>query len=160
MKSREWNTHYLSYALFAGLLLPPGSTFASNGSDSASIENNKKLETDSNTQSLDEISGVIVSQTMTRIGDEFYFFFSQQLNSQYPDLKENLTIKERPTAMSGSIISVYHAQKIIYRTALSPGRRQTQERASQAVKAVSAYIVRWQAEKLFQDTFDLAHDEI
>lgn len=139
---------------------------------SQSSENQYKLEQDKpleNGQQLedkqpsfanfDEVSGLIVDRTMTRLGEDFYFFFSQKLNDQYSDLKENFEVRERPTALSGSIIGVYHSGKAIYRTALSPGRRQAQEKAHEAVNAVSDYIIRWQVERLFKDTFDLEHDE-
>lgn len=107
----------------------------------------------------DEISGVIVDRTVTKLGDQFYTLFSQQVNEQFPDLKENFTVKEIPTALSGSIIEVYHARRAIYRTALSPGRRQAKERAQEATRVINNYVVRWQAERLLQDTFDLDHDE-
>ncbi len=108
---------------------------------------------------FNEVSGVVVDRTITRLGEDFYFFFTQQLNAQYPDLTENLTVKEIPTALSGSIIEVFHARRAIYRTALSPGRRQAKERAQEALRVVGNYIVRWEAERLFQDTYDLEHDE-
>ncbi|MGF1751987.1 curli production assembly/transport protein CsgE [Vibrio makurazakiensis] len=125
------------------------------------LENGKELE--SNTplfSDFDEINGLVVKQTVTRLGAEFHSEFSQSLNEQYPDLRENFTIKERPTALSGSIISVFHSQSLIFRTALSPGRKKIQDKAHNAVQAVSSYIVRWQAERLLQDTFDLDHEEI
>lgn len=134
----------------------------SNGVESEkSLENGKALESNTSIFSdLNEISGVVVGQTITRLGAEFHSEFSQALNAQYADLRENFTIKERPTALSGSIISVFHSQTLIYRTALSPGRKKIQEKAHNAVQAVSSYIVRWQAERLLQDTFDLDHEEI
>jgi curli production assembly/transport component CsgE len=128
------------------------------------LENGKKLEEQGDRlkppfNNFNEVSGVIVDRTITRLGEDFYFFFSQQLNDQYPDLQENLTINEIPTALSGSIIEVFHSRQVIYRTALSPGRRQAKDRAQDALRVVSNYIIRWQAERLYLDTFDLEHDE-
>lgn len=124
------------------------------------LENGNKLEDKKNDfKNFDEVSGLIVDRTMTRLGEDFYFFFSQKLNDRYDNLKENFEIRERPTALSGSIVGVFHSGKPIYRAALSPGRRQAQEKADEAVSAVSEYIVKWEAERLFQDTFDLDHDE-
>lgn len=124
------------------------------------LENNQQLEVKKPSfQNFDEVSGLIVDRTMTRLGEDFYFFFSQRLNDRYENVKENFEIRERPTALSGSIVGVYHSGKPIYRAALSPGRRQAQEKADEAVSAVSDYIIRWEAERLFQDTFDLDHDE-
>lgn len=130
----------------------------------APLENGKKLEESTNSlkekfNDFSEVDGIIVDRTITRLGEDFYFFFSQSLNDNYPDLKENLTVKERPTALSGSIIEVQHSRKPIFRTALSPGRRQAKERAADATRVVGNYIIRWQAERLFQDTYDLDHDE-
>ncbi|MGI9874479.1 curli production assembly/transport protein CsgE [Vibrio chagasii] len=130
----------------------------------APLGNGTKLEDSTNNlkeqfNDFSEVNGIIVDRTITRLGDDFYFFFSQSLNESYPDLKENLTVKERPTALSGSIIEVQHSRKPIFRTALSPGRRQAKERAADATRVVGNYIIRWQAERLFQDTYDLDHDE-
>ncbi|MCL9773821.1 curli production assembly/transport protein CsgE [Vibrio methylphosphonaticus] len=129
------------------------------------LENGKRLESQQGDKlkapfnDFSEVDGVIVDRTITRLGEDFYFFFSQQLNDRYPNLKENLTIKEIPTALSGSIIEVYHSRKAIYRTALSPGRRLAKDRAGDAIQVVGNYIIRWQAERLYMDTFDLEHDE-
>lgn len=124
------------------------------------LENREALEEKkTGFQNFDEVTGLIVDRTITRLGEDFYFFFSQKLNERYGNLQENLEVRERPTALSGSIIGVFHSGKAVYRTALSPGRRQAQEKADEAVNAVSDYIIRWQAERLFKDTFDLEHDE-
>ena len=124
------------------------------------LENGGQLE---NTQpgfaNFDEVSGLIIDRTITRFGKDFYFFFSQKINDKYDNLRENLTIKERPTALSGSIISIFHSRKLIFRTALSPGRKESEEKAEQALQIVSDYITRWEIERLLMDTFDMDYDE-
>lgn len=110
-------------------------------------------------EDFSEVSGLIVDRTITRLGEDFYFFFSQKLNDRYPNFEENLTVVEIPTALSGSIIEVKHSRKVIFRTALSPGRRQAQDRAGDALRVVGNYMVRWEAQRLLQDTYDLDHDE-
>ncbi|MEH0689094.1 curli production assembly/transport protein CsgE [Vibrio cholerae] len=106
-----------------------------------------------------EVEGLIVDRTMTRLGDDFYFFFTQYMNDRHGSLQENLVVKERPTALSGSIISVVHRDKVIYRTALSPGRKTAQDKAKDALSAVTNYLLRWKAQREYQDTFDLERDE-
>ncbi|USD67150.1 curli production assembly/transport protein CsgE [Vibrio sp. SCSIO 43136] len=130
--------------------------------ESKPLENGPALEDKSAPAFHDftEVGGLIIDRTMTRLGEDFYDAFTLKMNEKYDSLSENLTVKERATALSGSIISVTHRNKIIYRTALSPGRRQAEEKADQALRSVSAHIIRWEAERLFQDTFDLDHDEI
>lgn len=123
-------------------------------------ENEEKIENKSDTLVIEnEVDGLIVDQTMTRLGDDFYFFFTQMMNDRHGSLKENLTVKERPTALSGSIISVFHRQKVIYRTALSPGRKHAEDKARDALDAVTSYLIRWKAQLTYQDTFDLERDE-
>tara|TARA_Y100001956_G_C4082821_1_gene169260 strand:+ start:567 stop:1025 length:459 start_codon:yes stop_codon:yes gene_type:complete len=123
-------------------------------------ENEEKIEDKSDSLVLEnEVDGLIIDHTMTRLGDDFYFFFAQMINDRHGSLKENLTVKERPTALSGSIISVSHRNKIIYRTALSPGRKQAEDKAKEAMNAVTSYLIRWKAQLTYQDTFDLERDE-
>jgi len=146
------------FALFPVLLLQAYSVGADEGKP---LENGPPLEQKNGTlDDLKEISGVVIDRTMTRLGEDFYSLFSQKLNDEFEDLEENLTVKERPTALSGSIITVFHRQAIIYRTAVSPGRDQIEAKVDDAIKAVSSYVVRWRIERYLKDTFDVDYDEI
>ncbi|MGF1718241.1 curli production assembly/transport protein CsgE [Photobacterium chitinilyticum] len=145
-------------ALFPVLLLPAYLVEAEEGKP---LENGPPLEQKNGTlDDLKEISGVVIDRTMTRLGEDFYSLFSQKLNDEFEDLEENLTVKERPTALSGSIITVLHRQAIIYRTAVSPGRDQIEAKVDDAIKTVSSYVVRWRIERYLKDTFDVDYDEI
>ncbi|WP_225445103.1 curli production assembly/transport protein CsgE [Photobacterium arenosum] len=128
-----------------------------------SLEGDEPLEAKGRLESLDslrEISGAVIDRTMTRLGADFYSLFAQKLEDQVDELKENLLVKERPTALSGSIITIYHRQNIIYRTALSPGRQNVEEKTDKAVSAVGNYVLRWRIERYLKDTFDIDYDEI
>ncbi|UXI02656.1 curli production assembly/transport protein CsgE [Photobacterium sp. TY1-4] len=128
--------------------------------DQPPLENGQPLEQNGTLDDLREISGAVIDQTMTRLGEDFYSLFAQKLSDEFDDLEENLTIKERPTALSGSIISVLHRRKAIYRTALSPGRDQVEAKVDEAIKVVRSYVTRWRIERYLQDTFDVDYDEI
>lgn len=128
--------------------------------DQQPLENGQPLEQNGTLDDLREISGAVIDQTMTRLGEDFYSLFAQQLSDEFDDLEENLTVKERPTALSGSIISVLHRRKAIYRTALSPGRDQVEAKVDEAIKVVRSYVTRWRIERYLQDTFDVDYDEI
>ncbi|MFH0258619.1 curli production assembly/transport protein CsgE [Vibrio rumoiensis] len=106
------------------------------------------------------INGLIVDQTMTVLGRNFYFYFSQKLNEEHENLSINLSVKERPTALSGSIITIFHFNTPIYRTSLSPGLQQAELKADQAVDSISYYLLRWKLDRKFSDKTDLAPDEL
>ena len=126
----------------------------------AALENGQALEENKSSSLIEnEVDGLIIDRTMTRLGDDFYFFFTQLMNERHGSLKENLTVKERPTALSGSIIGVYHRDKPIYRTALSPGRKHAEDKAKEALNAVTSHLIRWKSQLTYQDTFDLDQDE-
>lgn len=107
-----------------------------------------------------EINGIIVDRTITRFGHDFYSYFTKTIYEQYPSLEQNILVKERPTALSGSIITVFHLSTPIYRTALSPGRRQAEDKSTEAFNALKQYIVRWELERKYKDNSDLAESEL
>lgn len=138
------------------IILPLIVSFSAN----SALENEESIEDKKGSHLLEnEVDGLIIDRTMTRLGDDFYFFFTQLMNERHGSFKENLTVKERPTALSGSIISISHREKLIYRTALSPGRQHAEDKAKEAINVVTSHLLRWKAQLSYQDTFDLAQDE-
>lgn len=130
-----------------------------NNEENQAIENNQQLE-DIENDSLEELNGLIIDRTMTRIGRLFYAEFSQQLNENSDSLDENLTITEKTTAKFGTIITIWHGQKIVFRTSMSPRMKESKEQAAAAVRTVNDYLIKWKIQKLYSDTFDLDHDEL
>ncbi len=126
----------------------------------SSIENSTEQLEDAKDNSLDEIDGLIIDHTMTRIGSMFYSEFSQQMNDAHENLRENLTITEKTTAKFGTIITVWHLRKVVFRTSLSPKMKESEEQAAAAVKQVKDYLTKWKIQRLYSDTFDLARDEL
>ncbi len=83
---------------------------------------------------------------------------SSQFKTTAP--RENLTIHERPTARWGSLIWITHNRKVIFKTALSPGRNQQEQSAKLAWSQVRQTLEQQKIATLFMDTFDLEHDEL
>lgn len=127
--------------------------------DQSPIEDLQQLE-DGAHDSLDEVNGLIIDRTMTRIGSMFYSEFAQQLNESEENLEENLTITEKTTAKFGTIMTIWHSQKVVFRTSLSPKMKESKEQAAKAVRTVQDYLTKWRIQRMYSDTFDLAHDEI
>lgn len=106
-----------------------------------------------------ELQGVITNSTVSRSGQDFYRKFSERLNDT-TTLDVNLAIKERPSARWGILVWVEFENRTLYRRFLQPNGADLQEIAYAAADLVLEEINRSKVEALFQDTFDLAKDEL
>ena len=109
--------------------------------------------------SLDDLSGVVVDRTVTRIGREFYTEFSEYRRLVYPDSPYNLTIFERPSARWGSLIWVEYNGRALFKKFLSPSRSAGEAVAKEAAEEVEAQLKQLKLQEVFSDTFDLERDE-
>ncbi|MGL4933440.1 MAG: curli production assembly/transport protein CsgE [Aeromonas sp.] len=107
-----------------------------------------------------DVDGLVLDRTFTRIGQGFYNEFTRLRDDEDPDARENLTIHERPSARWGSQIWITYNRKVIFKTALSPGRNQQEQSAKLAWSQVRQVLEQQQLATLFLDTFDLEHDEL
>lgn len=107
-----------------------------------------------------DVDGLVLDRTFTRFGQGFYNEFTRLRSDEDPDARENLTIHERPTARWGSLIWITHNRKVIFKTALSPGRNQQEQSAKLAWSQVRQTLEQQKIATLFMDTFDLEHDEL
>lgn len=106
-----------------------------------------------------EISGLVINHTITRTGNDFYRKFSERINDA-GDLKNNLVIKERPSARWGILIWVELENSTVYREFLSPSATSQDEIAYRAADGVLNEISRRQVETLFADHIDMDKDEL
>lgn len=106
-----------------------------------------------------ELTGFIVDNTISRSGHEFYRSFSERLNDT-SELDFNLVVRERPSARWGILIWVEHENHTLYRRFLQPNLGNIAESAYQAADFVLEEINRRRIEALFEDTHDLAKDEL
>ena len=61
----------------------------------------------------DEMLGFIVDDTISHIGHEFYYSFSERLRATSP-MDFNLVVRERPSARWGSLVTVEYQQRLVY----------------------------------------------
>ncbi len=106
-----------------------------------------------------EISGLVINNTITRTGNEFYRKFSERITDS-GDLEANLVVKERPSARWGILIWVELENTPIYRRFLSPNVTAMDETAYAAADGVLQEINRRKVESLFEDHIDLDKDEL
>lgn len=106
-----------------------------------------------------DLQGVVTNSTVSRSGQDFYRRFCERLNDT-TSLDVNLAIKERPSARWGILVWVEFENRTLYRRFLQPNGADLQEIAYAAADLVLEEVNRSKVEALFQDTFDLAKDEL
>ena len=107
----------------------------------------------------DEMMGFIVDATISHIGHDFYYSFTERLRAT-SRLDFNLVVREKPDARWGSLVTVEYQQRLIYRRFLPPNTVELKEAAYEAADLVKQEIVRRKLESLLQDTTDLERDEL
>lgn len=106
-----------------------------------------------------ELNSIVIDQTITSLGHEFYTEFSRIWEPPKNILDYNLSIGERPSARWGNRIWIKSQNRILYQTTVRPGRNHTAILAKKAAaeiiqKMLLNNIQRRQLNK------DIAEDEI
>ncbi|KTT26990.1 curli production assembly protein CsgE [Pseudomonas oryzihabitans] len=107
----------------------------------------------------DIIQGLLVDNTISRFGHEFYRQFADRLTDT-TELDFNLVVRERPSARWGSLVWVEYEQRLLYRQFIPPGNSDLKEAAYAAADQVREGITRQRLENLLQDNFDMEKDEL
>ena len=109
----------------------------------------------------DPYSGVVVNDTVTFIGQEFYRNFVASWREQQGVERFSVLVRERPSARWGSLVSVEYEHREIFRAFLSPGRRDFVRQAGiDAANLVYQRVVDFEVQRLLFRDPDMARDEI
>ncbi|GGJ94165.1 curli production assembly/transport protein CsgE [Pseudomonas matsuisoli] len=107
----------------------------------------------------DIIQGLVVDNTITRFGHDFYRHFTARLTDT-TQMDFNLVVLERPSARWGSLVWVEYERRVLYRQFLQPNNNQLMDAATAAADIVVENIARRRLEDLLQDNFDMERDEL
>ncbi|MFL1526629.1 curli production assembly/transport protein CsgE [Pseudomonas sp. O230] len=107
----------------------------------------------------DEMMGFIVDDTISHIGHDFYYSFSERLRAT-SSMDFNLVVRERPSARWGALVTVEYQQRLVYRRFLPPNTVELKDEAYDAADWVRGQIVQRKLEAMLQDTTDLERDEL
>lgn len=93
-----------------------------------------------------DITGLIIEQTMTKVGYEFYEYFFLLWNPpQIADIKDyNITIHERASAMWGIWIWVNVNDTTIWNKTLRPRSAEAEKAAKEAIEITKQYVINYQ----------------
>ncbi|MEN8132187.1 MAG: CsgE family curli-type amyloid fiber assembly protein [Pseudomonadota bacterium] len=108
----------------------------------------------------DGIKGLIVDNTVTFIGRDFYDAFALAWLDQRVGDIDNLSINERPTARSGSRVWVEYNRQSLFQVFLSPVRANIEATARNAASSVARRVEELSIERLLFKNPDLAPDEL
>ena len=100
-----------------------------------------------------ELSGLLLDQTKTRLGREFYETFSS-LWEFPPGSEFNLTVSELTDPRTGIQIYIYVDDVLVYGILLRPRGEELEEKAEEAVEVVLRYLLlKQEEEKALGQTF-------
>lgn len=112
------------------------------------------------TRARDPYVGVVTDATVTIVGQDFYRAFVTVWREQPLSDRYTLSIVERPSARWGSLVWIEYANRRLYSSFLSPGRRDAvRQSAMDAARQVYQSAVDADVERLIFRDPDLAGDE-
>ena len=121
---------------------------------------NGKGDVDEEKMRNEGIRGLIVDNTVTFIGRDFYDAFALAWLDQRVGDIDNLSINERPTARSGSRVWVESNGRSLFQVFLSPVRANIETTARKAARSVARRVEELKIERLLFKNPDLAPDEL
>ncbi len=103
--------------------------------------------------------GVVVGQTVTVAGQDFYQYFVALWRDRPGNEKYSITLRERPSARLGNLVWVEYERLMLFQTILPFSRSQIRPVSEQAADVAWQRLMEIEIErKLFNDA-DLAKDE-
>lgn len=107
-----------------------------------------------------ELTGIMIDRTITMAGKTFYRAFSQLAMDNLIIGNATITIKERPDARWGSQVWIMEANRMYFRTQLSPKINEADRAAGEAVKIVERALIERQISTAVSADKDLGKEEI
>lgn len=109
-------------------------------------------------QDLD--AGVVVNQTITIVGQDFYQSFVTAWRDKPLSERYTVSVHERPSARLGSQVWVEYANRRVFQTFLPPARARLKESSLEAVEVAYQSIVEADVLNLLFRDPDLGPDEL
>jgi curli production assembly/transport component CsgE len=104
--------------------------------------------------------GVVVNQTVTVAGQDFYQYFVALWRDKEKSEKYVVSIHERPSARWGTQVWVEYAQKRVFQSALPTARANIQAVSAQAVDVAYQNVIDVEIQSLLFRDVDLGPDEM
>ena len=109
---------------------------------------------------LDAFEGIVIDQTITRAGKDFYQLFSTSWHDQPLAERYTISVKEQPSARFGSQVYVMFGSKRIFQGQISPNRHQIKILSEAAVDIAYKAVTEGEMQRLLFKDPDIGQDEI
>lgn len=107
-----------------------------------------------------ELQGLLLNQTRTFAGQAFYTAFVDSWQVYDPDSRYSLVVTERPSARTGSQITVRYGDQVVYQQVLHFNASRAQKAGQAATAQVFERVMNAEVEEVFGQNPDMARDEI
>lgn len=118
------------------------------------------VHAENNSSKTEIYGGVVVDQTITMIGQEFYQEFMAFWREKETVDRFMLSIHERPSARQGSQIWVVFGEKRVFQAQLSSTRSRVRDLSRHAVEIVYQQVVDAELQALLFRDIDLGPSEL
>ena len=96
-------------------------------------------------QLMQEITGLIIEETMTKIGYDFYEYFFLLWKPPETELKYyNIVITERASPMWGSLVEIKIRDNTVWNRMLRPRSEEIEDAAKEAIEVTKNYLQNYQ----------------
>lgn len=107
----------------------------------------------------DIYGGIVTNQTITQSGQDFYFSFMQAWQDKEGNQGYTLSVRERPSARSGSEIRIEYAQNQVFISRLPRARAEIKQLGQEAADASYQAVLETEGRRVSNDA-DIAADEL
>lgn len=115
---------------------------------------------DLNGRSVEEAyGGVVVGQTVTVVGQDFYQYFVARWRDQPSSERYTISVHERPSARLGNLVWVEYERMRLFQTILPVSRSQIRPVGEQAAEITWQRLIEFEIERKLYNDADLAKDE-
>lgn len=109
---------------------------------------------------LDQFDGIVIDQTITRAGKDFYQLFSTNWHDQPLSERYTISVREQPSARFGSQVYIMFGNRRIFQGQISPNRHQIKMLSEAAVDIAYKAVTEGEMQRLLFKDPDIGRDEI
>ena len=130
------------------------------GKSESVVPNQDSANTLQSSSALDQFDGIVIDQTITRPGKDFYQLFATNWRDQPLSERYTVSVREQPSARFGSQVFIVFGNRRIFQGQISPNRHQIRMLSEAAVEVAYKAVTEGEMQRLLFKDPDIGQDEI